>query len=105
MEAQVDAGRTKSIGLSNFNITQIEKILKSARIPPTNVQVELHIYFQQKELREYCNKNNITICAYAPLGSPNLVKFTEVLGGDSSRSVLKEIILIIIYFLCIHCFE
>lgn len=88
MEAQVDAGRTKSIGLSNFNIRQIERILKSSRIPPTNIQVELHIYYQQKELRDYCKKNDITICAYAPLGSPNLVQFTEVLGGDS-KSIPK----------------
>lgn len=84
MEAQVDAGRTKSIGLSNFNIKQIEKILKNSRIPPTNLQVELHVYYQRNELREFCKKNNITICAYAPLGSPNLVQFTEVLGGDTS---------------------
>lgn len=92
MEAQVDAGRTKSIGLSNFNIKQIERILKSARIPPANIQVELHVYCQQKELRDFCNKNNITICAYAPLGSPNLTQFTEVLGGDSSRSVNRIIL-------------
>jgi len=39
VEAQVDAGRARSIGISNFNPTQIEKVLKSARIPPANLQV------------------------------------------------------------------
>jgi aldehyde reductase len=44
MEAQVDAGRTKSIGLSNYNAEQIERILKEARIQPANLQV--HISFE-----------------------------------------------------------
>jgi len=39
MEAQVDAGRVKSIGLSNFSISQIERIIKAARILPSNHQV------------------------------------------------------------------
>jgi len=39
MEAQVDAGKAKSIGLSNFNLEQIERIVTSARIQPANLQV------------------------------------------------------------------
>lgn len=39
MEAQVDAGLTKSIGVSNYNIAQLERIVKMARIPPVNLQV------------------------------------------------------------------
>lgn len=77
MEKQVDAGRAKAIGLSNFNINQIQRILKDARIPPANLQVELHVYFQQKELLKFCQSNNITVCAYAPLGSPGLKPFAE----------------------------
>ena len=50
MEAQVDAGRTKAIGLSNFNVTQIKRILLTACIPPANLQVELHVFFQLNEL-------------------------------------------------------
>nr|XP_014276893.1 1,5-anhydro-D-fructose reductase [Halyomorpha halys] len=80
MEAQVDAGRAKNIGLSNFNINQIQRILDNCRIPPANLQVELHIYFQQNELVSFCKKNGITVCAYAPLGSPNLIQFNERIG-------------------------
>ena len=74
MEAQVDAGRAKSIGLSNFNSSQIERIVESARIKPANLQVELHAYFQQKPLREVCGKHGITICAYGPLGSKGRIE-------------------------------
>jgi diketogulonate reductase-like aldo/keto reductase len=69
MEAQVDAGRTKAIGLSNFNITQVQRILQAARIPPANLQVELHVFLQQNELVEFCKEHNILVCAYSPLGS------------------------------------
>ena len=43
MEAQVDAGRALSIGVSNFNPSQIERIMKVARIPPANEQVSICI--------------------------------------------------------------
>lgn len=81
MEEQVDAGRTKTIGISNFNKRQIENILKSnPRIRPANLQVELHVYLQQQDLVHYCLENGITVTAYSPLGSPGLNKFLESLG-------------------------
>lgn len=80
MEAQVDAGLAKSIGLSNFNISQIKRVLQSARIPPSNLQVELHAFFQQKELVDFCKEHNIIVCAYAPLGSRGTAKLYERAG-------------------------
>lgn len=50
MEEQVKLGRTKAIGLSNFNETQISKVLSIASLPISNLQIELHVYFQQFEL-------------------------------------------------------
>jgi alcohol dehydrogenase (NADP+) len=80
MEAQVDAGLTKSIGISNFNQKQIDRILQNARIPPSNLQIELHAYLQQKDLVEFCKKNKIVVTAYSPLGSPGLAKFMAQFG-------------------------
>ena len=40
MEEQVKAGKTKSIGLSNFNKSQIENVLKNSDIKPSNLQVK-----------------------------------------------------------------
>lgn len=39
MEALVDAGKTKAIGLSNYTSEQVERIMKVARIKPANLQV------------------------------------------------------------------
>lgn len=50
MEKQVVAGRTRAIGLSNFNISQITRILNVVTVPISNLQIELHVYFQQNEL-------------------------------------------------------
>lgn len=82
MEAQVDAGLAKSIGLSNFHEEQIGRIMNAARIKPANLQVELHAEFQQKALRECCDKHGITICAYAPLGSPGRKAFYAKTGRE-----------------------
>ena len=39
MEAQVAAGRTKSIGISNFSASQVDRVVKMATIKPANHQV------------------------------------------------------------------
>ena len=70
LEEYVDEGRIKALGVSNFNISQIERVHAIAKHPISNCQVELHLYLQQKPLVEFCKKNNITVTAYAPLGSP-----------------------------------
>ena len=69
-EELVDRGLTKAIGLSNFTPSQIERIWKSARIKPANVQMELHCYAQQKVLREYCDQKGIAVTGFCPLGAP-----------------------------------
>ncbi|RZC36014.1 aldose reductase, partial [Asbolus verrucosus] len=85
MEEQVNAGRTKTIGLSNFNISQIERVLKSARIKPANLQVELHVYLQQRSLVDFCHKNGISVVAYSPLGSPGYNKFLKSFGKEEKK--------------------
>ncbi|KAL7299979.1 hypothetical protein TKK_0007294 [Trichogramma kaykai] len=70
MEKQVKAGRTRSIGLSNFNQSQIAKIYDNAEIKPSNLQIELQAYNQQRPLREFTALRNIAITAFSTLGSP-----------------------------------
>jgi len=71
MEKCVSEGLTRSIGISNFNIPQIQRVLDVASIKPAVLQVENNPYLQQKELLDFCASNNIVVTAYAPLGSPN----------------------------------
>uniref|UniRef100_A0AC35FYV5 NADP-dependent oxidoreductase domain-containing protein n=1 Tax=Panagrolaimus sp. PS1159 TaxID=55785 RepID=A0AC35FYV5_9BILA len=66
---------TRAIGVSNFSIEQIERIMKIAKVPIHNHQVELHLYFQQKPMVDVCKKHNISVTAYSPIGSPGRVHF------------------------------
>lgn len=80
MEKLVDQGKAKAIGISNFNNKQLEKLLKTARIPPATNQVELHLYLQQPELIEFHKKNAVTVTAYSPLGTPGTPKLLNSFG-------------------------
>lgn len=71
MEEAVNSGKVRSIGLSNFNAQQVEKIVSNSNIQPANLQVELHAFLQQPELVETCKNLNVSVTAYAPLGSPH----------------------------------
>ncbi|XP_014273814.1 1,5-anhydro-D-fructose reductase [Halyomorpha halys] len=94
MEAQVDAGRAKYIGISKFNIRQTQKILDNCRIRPVNNQTEMTIYLQEKELVAFCHQNDITVTAFSAFGSPGIRPFVESLKGavePLKDPVIKEI--------------
>lgn len=76
LEKLVKEGLVKSIGLSNCNSQQIQRVYDAAEIKPSILQVECHAYLPQFELQDFCKKLNIAITAYAPLGSPGTT------GGD-----------------------
>uniref|UniRef100_A0A224XEQ6 Putative aldo/keto reductase family protein n=1 Tax=Panstrongylus lignarius TaxID=156445 RepID=A0A224XEQ6_9HEMI len=75
LEEQVYDDRIKSLGLSNFNMRQISSLMECVNIPPANIQLEMHLYLQQKEMRTFCSQHCIGMTAYAPIGSPGLDQY------------------------------
>ena len=72
MEKYAGEGKlTRYIGISNFNVTQLDEVLAAATIKPKVHQFELHPYLQQTSFVEYHKQKNITVTAYAPLGNTN----------------------------------
>jgi len=67
LEALVDQGLTKNIGVSNFRIKDFEEFVPNARIKPLCNQIEYHPYLQQPELIQYCKNHGIYVSAYSPL--------------------------------------
>lgn len=84
MEDVKDAKLSKSIGVSNFNHIQIDKILSCCKHKPVVNQVECHPYLNQQLLLEYSIKNNILLTAHCSLGSLNSC------GKDKKDIVLVE---------------
>ncbi|KAJ2844862.1 hypothetical protein J3B02_004840 [Coemansia erecta] len=68
MEALVDSGKVRAIGVSNFNKTIIKKMLPQCRIVPAVNQVEIHPYNPSSELVKVCQENGIAVTGYCPLG-------------------------------------
>ncbi|MHA7099156.1 aldo/keto reductase [Roseivirga pacifica] len=69
MEALVEKGLVKHIGVSNFNVPKLKKLMETANIVPEMNQVESHPLLAQNELVEFCTENGILYTAYSPLGS------------------------------------
>ncbi|KIJ58189.1 hypothetical protein HYDPIDRAFT_159376 [Hydnomerulius pinastri MD-312] len=63
--------KVKAIGVSNFSVEFLERLLKVARVVPAVNQIELHPSCPQKDVVEYCLSKGIIITAYSPLGSDN----------------------------------
>jgi len=73
-------GRVKAIGVCNFDIEHLQRILNECEIVPAINQVECHPYLQQKELREFCKKHDIRVEAYSPLMNGREVLQNEVIA-------------------------
>lgn len=56
----------KSIGVSNFLPHHLDEIVSNSEIVPSVNQVELHPFFQQKDLRAYCKERGIVVEAWSP---------------------------------------
>jgi 2,5-diketo-D-gluconate reductase A len=68
-----EEGRVKSIGVSNFMVPHLQRLIDVTGIVPTVNQIELHPRFQQKELRAFNAQHNIATESWAPLGQGSLV--------------------------------
>lgn len=68
LEHLYKTNKVRAIGVCNFSIEQLERLREETDIIPAVNQIELHPYFQQNELRNYCTHNRIAIEAYSPLG-------------------------------------
>ncbi|EWG09547.1 aldo/keto reductase [Cytobacillus firmus] len=74
-------GKIKAIGVSNFQISHLENLLKTAEIKPMINQIELHPKLAQTELRDFAAKHDMHIEAWAPL----------MQGGLFENGILKEL--------------
>ncbi|ORX67913.1 reductase-like protein [Linderina pennispora] len=69
MEKLLDTGKVKAIGVSNFSVPNLKRLIANTSVVPAANQVELHPYLPQSELVDFCQSKGIVMTAYSPLGS------------------------------------
>jgi 2,5-diketo-D-gluconate reductase A len=95
LEQILASGRAKAIGVSNFTIDHLERLIAETGIVPAVNQVELHVDFQQAELRAYASEHGIAIEAWGPLGqgrindAPELAAIAESHGKSVPQTILR----------------
>ena len=67
MERLYFDGKVKAIGVCNFEVNKLKKLLKFCRVSPMINQIERHPLFQQRDILEFCNINNIQVMCYSPV--------------------------------------
>jgi diketogulonate reductase-like aldo/keto reductase len=67
-------GRTRAIGVSNFQPAHLERLLGAASVVPAVNQIELHPGLQQAELRAFHARHGIATEAWSPLAQGAVLK-------------------------------
>lgn len=88
------AGRIKSIGVSNFNQDHLERIIGETGVTPSVNQIELHPRHQQRDKRKFHADHNIRIESWSPLGSGRLLQDAtlERIARKHGKTVAQTII-------------
>lgn len=88
-------GKVKAIGVCNFEIEHLERILSECEVKPVLNQVECHPYLAQNELKEYCEKHGIFVEAWSPLDQGGEVLQDEVIKNiaDAHKKTPAQVVL------------
>lgn len=98
MESAKQAGKIKSIGVSNMTPKIWNQFVPQFDTKPAVNQVEFNPYFQQHEIRQIMAKDNVKLEAWAPLGQGNQSLLTEPLIQDLAVKYHKDAGQIILRF-------
>jgi 2,5-diketo-D-gluconate reductase A len=77
-------GRARSIGVSNFQIEHLERVIDATGVVPAVNQVELHPRFQEAELRAFHAEHGILTESWSPLGQGEVLDDPVI--GDIARA-------------------
>lgn len=95
MEKLYHDGKVKAIGVCNFEIEHLERLLKECEVKPVLNQIECHPYLAQNELKEFCAKHDIFVEAWSPLDQGGEVLQDDVIIklAESHRKTPAQVVL------------
>jgi 2,5-diketo-D-gluconate reductase A len=88
-------GRVRSIGVSNFQVEHLQRVIDATGVVPTVNQIELHPRLQQEELRRFHAEHGIQTTAWSPLaqgavlGDPTIRRLASANGKTPAQVVLR----------------
>ncbi|MDG5472732.1 aldo/keto reductase [Jeotgalibacillus sp. ET6] len=85
MEKLYEDGKVKAIGVCNFEIDHLQRLLDECTVKPAVNQVECHPYLGQHELKEFCAKNEIYLESWSPI-----MQGGAVLEDDTIRNIAEK---------------
>jgi diketogulonate reductase-like aldo/keto reductase len=90
-EELYEAGRIRSIGISNFLPHHIDALLETAKIVPMVNQIRLCPGETQPKISEYCKEHQILLEAYSPLGTGRVFEVPEMkaLSDKYNKSIAQ----------------
>ena len=95
-ETLLAAGKTRSIGLSNFKPAHIDRLLAETSVRPAVNQIQLNPRITRPDQRAYDSEQGIVTEAWSPLGAgndllrePTLVSIAEKYGKTPAQIVLR----------------
>lgn len=96
LEKAYKEGKARSLGISNFQGEKLERLLSESEIKPHVIQMEVHPYFTQKEIRERLSEYGTKTMGWYPLGHGDRSLIDEEIFkklGDKYRKSSAQIIL------------
>ena len=90
-----EEGRARSIGVSNFHVHHLERIIDETGVVPVVNQVELHPWLQQRELRAFHAEHGIVTEAWSPLargraiGDETLARIGTRYGKNEAQVAIR----------------
>ena len=96
MEKALDMGLVKSIGLSNFESSDLDDILKIAKVKPHVEQLECHPYFQQTNLKKKLEPYKTIIESWYPIGHGDKEMLSDPLFEKMAKKYNKSVAQVIL---------
>jgi len=89
--------KARSIGVSNFQVEHLEKVIAGGSVVPAVNQIELHPALQQRDIRSFAADKGIHIEAWGPLGqgkydlfgAPAIAAAAESHGKSPAQVVIR----------------
>ena len=78
LEEAYEAGKIRAIGVSNFEIDDLNNIMAGGRVIPAVNQIRVHIGHVPKDLIDFCEQSGILVEAYSPNATGRLLKVPKI---------------------------